>query len=478
MSNSKNKTIFGTTEKSNFILNMKDQTIDRLPIVCAKVLIVLLLIGQAVPEVIEWGLKLMGKGQGYGYGFFNTPYICLAIVWVLSIIAVVIMCARDRFNKSKQIVPVVMISLLAVWILISTINSISPLDSFSGTYGRTTGFLTIVSCAFIYLVMTFLNNELNVRTILRTMVIASMVQCVWGLVQSLSQYFDAEVSFYENLNSVSLYNICLPSGFSGSPIFYAEYLCLMLGITLTLSSLEKSKLYTVMSMIYVFLMLDTHTVVGVLGAISIVLVTTIVWIVSKSEGKNFLPIVLVIVVAVAKVVFCVVSVGRYKFYDGCIMWQDSFYRIGSTGYFQTTSAGFNINDVSEVFAYLWKFAIYYIKAFLFMGVGADCLIYTQSSVSEDAISYAVNSFDVVYNDYLQIAVTMGIPTLILYIVLYVFCITKAIKRFNDSNIFKALTVTLIGYAIMVVFGYTSITVMPYLWLLMGIACSQSLGSSK
>lgn len=63
------KTIFGTTEKSNFILNMKDDTIERLPLICAKMVAIVFMIGQAVPVLIDVIARLVGLGMGRGYGF-------------------------------------------------------------------------------------------------------------------------------------------------------------------------------------------------------------------------------------------------------------------------------------------------------------------------------------------------------------------------------------------------------------------------
>ena len=275
------KTIFGTTEKSNFILNMKDDTIEKLPLICAKMVAIVFMIGQAVPVLIDVIARLIGLGMGRGYGFLNTPYICLAITWVVSIIMLVILGSRQRFDKKHHTMLIVLISLMCVWSIISATQSFSFLDAFNGFYGRTTGVLTILSCGTIFLLMSFNNRESNLKKIIDILVISSAIQCGIGIIQILSCLTSAELSSYENLNSISLYSVCLPSGFSGSPIFFAEYLGLMLGITLTVSCFNKSKFYAIMSMIYTYLMLDTHTLVGIVGAISIIVLVSIVAIISK-----------------------------------------------------------------------------------------------------------------------------------------------------------------------------------------------------
>lgn len=463
------KTIFGTTEKSNFILNMKDDTIEKLPLICAKMVAIVFMIGQAIPVLIDVIARLIGLGMGRGYGFLNTPYICLAITWVVSIIMLVILGSRQRFDKRHHTMLIVLISLMCVWSIISATQSFSFLDAFNGFYGRTTGVLTILSCGTIFLLMSFNNRESNLKKIIDILVISSAIQCGIGIIQILSCLTSAELSSYENLNSISLYSVCLPSGFSGSPIFFAEYLGLMLGITLTVSCFNKSKFYAIMSMIYTYLMLDTHTLVGIVGAISIIVLVSIVAIISK--GKNFLPIVLCILIGVITVIVSFVLDGSYIFYDGAIMWQDSFYRVGSTGYYWKETADFDINNVKDVFSYLWSKAISYIKIYPIVGTGADCLIYTQIGNLEST-TFINNGFDTVYNDYLQVAVTMGIPALIFYIATLVYSIVKISHRLKDSIIFKGLFVSIIGFCIMSFFSTTAISIMPYICLILGLACSK------
>ncbi|MCC8069231.1 MAG: O-antigen ligase family protein [Ruminococcus sp.] len=463
------KTIFGTTEKSNFILNMKDETIEKLPLIGAKMVAIVFLIGQAIPVLIDVIAKLIGFGMGRGYGFLNTPYICLAITWVVSIIMLVILGSRQRFSKKHHTMLIVLISLICVWSIISAIQSFSFLDAFNGFYGRTTGVLTILSCATIFLLMSFNSSENHLKSIVKILIISSAVQCVIGIVQILSCFVSTELSAYENLNSISLYSVCLPSGFSESPIFFAEYLGLMLGITLTISCFEKSKFYTIMSMVYVYLMLDTHTVVGVVGVISIVLISLIVMIVKK--GRNVLPIILCVVVGGITVAVSFILDGSYIFYDGSIMWQDSFYRVGSTGYYWQDTAEFDITNVKDVFSYLWSKAMYYIGLYPLVGTGPDCLIYAQLG-NLDSTTYINNGFDLVYNNYLQVAVTMGIPALIFYIATLVYAIVKISHRLNDSIIFKGIFVSIIAFCIMSFFSVNAISIMPYICLFLGLACSK------
>jgi putative inorganic carbon (HCO3(-)) transporter len=468
------KTIFGTTEKSNFILNMKDKTIERLPLICVKLLAILFLIGQAVPELIEVIAYIMGYGMGNAYGFLNTPFICLATVWVVGIILLVILGARNRFVK-KQHLPIIVLLLVGVaWLTVSTINSFSPLESFNGMYGRTTGVLTIVSCMTILLVMTFNNSESNLKSIVKTLVVASAVQCGWGILQIFSRFIDTNISYYDNLNSISLYDICLPSGFTGSPLFYAEYLCLMLGITLVLATTEKSIFYTIMSVVYSYLIVDTHTITGVVG-LGVIIVAMAVFMVAK-KYKNALPIVLCVVMSGIAVAVSFIANGSYTFYEGAIMWQDSFYRVGSTGYYWSESAEFDIHNALDVLSYTWKKTIDYIKLYPLVGTGADCLIYAQLGTAEST-SYILNGFDIVYNNYLQIAVTMGIPMLVVYLVTIVYCFVKVCKRLNDSNIFKGIFISLLAFSVMTIFSANSITVMPYLCILLGLACSKSFANA-
>jgi O-antigen ligase len=165
--------------------------------------------------------------------------------------------------------------------------------------------------------------------------------------------------------------------------------------------------------------------------------------------------------------------GEYIFYDGSIMWQDSFYRIGSTGYYWKDTAEFDITNVKEVFAYIWGSTISLIKKYPIVGTGEDCLVLSQMYAQNlESAGYVVNGFDLAYNDYLNVAGTMGIPALVVYVVTLVFCYVRVCKRLKDSNVFIALLVSMVGFTIMSMFSTSAITVMPYISVILGLACSK------
>jgi putative inorganic carbon (HCO3(-)) transporter len=248
----------------------------------------------------------------------------------------------------------------------------------------------------------------------------------------------------------------------------------MLGITLVLATTEKSIFYTIMSVVYSYLIVDTHTITGVVG-LGVIIVAMAVFMVAK-KYKNALPIVLCVVMSGIAVAVSFIANGSYTFYEGAIMWQDSFYRVGSTGYYWSESAEFDIHNALDVLSYTWEKTIDYIKLYPLVGTGADCLIYAQLGTAEST-SYILNGFDIVYNNYLQIAVTMGIPMLVVYLVTIVYCFVKVCKRLNDSNIFKGIFISLLAFSVMTIFSANSITVMPYLCILLGLACSKSFANA-
>jgi O-antigen ligase len=112
-----------------------------------------------------------------------------------------------------------------------------------------------------------------------------------------------------------------------------------------------------------------------------------------------------------------------------------------------------------------------------VGTGQDCLIYAQAVAQNiESTTYVLNGFDLAYNDYLNIAVTMGIPELVVYVVTLVFCYVRICKRLKDSNIFKGLLVSMVAFTVMSVFSTSSITIMPYISVILGLACSKKFGT--
>lgn len=443
------KTIFNTTEKSNFILNMKDKTVDKLSLAVLSGICILITLSQIPAE--------------FGYGLTDMPFLAIGICGVFSIVTGIILFLRKR--ASKEQIPVFCIAgFLFLWSLISYYDSYDMHTALWGQDGRYDGLVTTITYIFIFFTASMI-NEKEIEKLFDLILCVGVFQCLW----SFYQLMPFGTSYYKNLEVIAVKNVNLTSGLTGSPLFFAMLMTIMLSISLYGSVFSENKkrriFYTIAIVPFVFSILQTHTLSGITGIIIVSAINLIISIKKHKIKKSTLVICLVMWIFVGISLF-----NQYKFYDGGIIWQDSFFRLGVTGYFSFNAADFDINNLKELYSYLWNEALSAIKQFPLTGTGIDCFAFTQYKTTS-ILQYELNSIDRPYNDYLFLAATRGIPYLIGYIAMIVYCIAKGIKnaRHNKSWYFLAIPSIMAAFALMSLFNNSSVSYMPFIWIIMGLS---------
>ena len=106
-----------------------------------------------------------------------------------------------------------------------------------------------------------------------------------------------------------------------------------------------------------------------------------------------------------------------------------------------------------------------------LGSGPDTLAYSLLyNVTEDAIEFieVTNTYaDKAHNEYLQIAATMGIPALIVYLAFLAQILANNKNMFKDNSKF-ILMIPIIAYLVQAFFNISTIGVAPIFWLLLGL----------
>lgn len=129
--------------------------------------------------------------------------------------------------------------------------------------------------------------------------------------------------------------------------------------------------------------------------------------------------------------------------------------------------------------YIWIKAIELIKARPLFGVGIDNVsVALRTFYEQDVIAncgyIGFANWSKVHNEYLQTAVTSGIPSLIIYISLVVVIIKKAISRIKYSDIYLPIAASLIGFYMIGFFNNETINFAYLLWMFLGFACSKEI----
>lgn len=443
------KTIFNTTEKSNFILNMKEETVDRLSLFVLSGICIIMTLSQIPAE--------------FSYAFTDMPFLALGVSGVLVVVTGIILMLRKHMVKNN-IAGLAIMFFLFLWSMISYYNSYNLTTSLWGQDGRYDGLVTMIICIFLFISASMISDG-KIQKLFDIMTGAGLFQCLWAVYQ----LFPFGKSYYRNLESIAEKNVCLTSGLCGNPFFFAMLMSVLLAISVfgtVFGSDRRHRIYYgISSVVFTLAALQTHTVSAVTAVVFIYAVSLAVTAVKHKFNKISIMMFILATAAAA-----VELIAGYKFYDGGIAWQDSFYRLGVTGYYSFTHSDFDVNNLKEVYSYFWNEAVEAIKDFPLAGTGIDCFSYTQYKTS-NVLQYEINSIDRPYNDYLFLAATRGIPYLAGYLTMLVYTLVNSIKTAAKNNewYYKAMPFAVIVFMIVSIFNNSSVSVMPFIWIILGLS---------
>ena len=461
------KTIFGTTEKSNFILNMTNDQFN-------KTAAVLFTIGFALIFVLSVVSELMSNGEVSvaTYDWKIIPSVALGITGILAVSIFIIALIKQTLTK-KQIIASVAVLVLTVCMYISYVNSMSTIQDYSAflgyRYGRYEGLMVYLSYLFIFLGSLSVNTEKAVRNIFRIFPVTVILQSIWAGLQFIPSF----PGHYYKIPYLMV-NPMLPSGTAGSPAFLATFMAAGVIVSLFGAFHDKSSGYRIICKTAVlagsFFLVKTQTLIGYASAVIILAAAVADSIKNKKDGnKDSSPLVLLVTGFAAACAF--IFIKGFAVYDGEVIWQDGCKRLSAFGQYSASMEGsINIHDIKEVYPYLWGKAYDIIKQFPVTGIGPDAFIFSQRKGTFNDVPLSV---DRPYSEYLYYAATFGIPAAVSLAGLFFYSSANGVISVvkNKSWVFRAAMAAAVLYTVTAVITNSTATVTPYIWLLLGTCCS-------
>jgi hypothetical protein len=482
------KTIFGTTEKSNFILNMGSNTLQKwihgVLIFC----IIFPLIGAAVLCGSEHKTYLSGAF------LYATGFTCVLFF-------LIVLLKKDLlFKDNKSYVAIVIMAVLGLatyyvsyFVTYKDFSAVAELNApLLGNIGRQEGYLAVLSYFGIFLLATTVSKQSAVKNVFDVLIGAGIVQSVVAILQHIPGL--GFPSDYRDLSIILVKNVFLSSGFTDSPIFYGAFMTLVSGIAITGAVYEKNKIraeiYGVSAVLFFVTSLFTSSIIPFIGIGSVLVLLIVVQFINAKKGNaqtfeakllktpasRMITLIAALAAAFAVIFFTQginlsdmlgkVRISREK----SIAFYDSFFRLFS-------GSAMSPRDPSSLYKLAWGDSIDVIKKYPLLGAGFDCFGYALSLFDRGS-----NFTDKSYNEYLYIAATRGIPALLVYLALIVFSIKRMCGKlsqfFADSTKWfrPALFVAVTAYLIQAFFNASTITVAPFFWLLLGLTWSNRLDS--
>lgn len=459
--------------------------------------------------------------------------LVFSLTGVFSLFAVFAGLMRKQFSKATA-VPYLILLASMVWAMISRLFSYDMKVSLFGLSGREEGWFALLMYAGIFFLGTMLRKKEDLERFARGLLFFGIAQCAVGILQALPfiDFLNANkgLSPYRNIEPLLYWNVRVPTGMASSPITFAMLLGMLGGVSVpaALFSGEKKtrRLAVICAALSVMTALKTQTIAGLTAGFGILLLTVILLAVKSKQvqgNKAALPSAAAagLVLGLAWIAltpalnhayfhpdkdeagtkdsgltfaawesgtegaelptgftqsYAKDSQTRLALYDGGLIWDDSFYRLDTSGpYSPGANPGFEIYDACSVIRYCWEQGVKAIKIDPLLGVGPDNFIYTQMHRSYD-ISGNPNSVDNPYNEYLYIAATRGIPSLLMHLALIVTCFVLLWKRRSTMKSWVRISAAcaVILYCAAAFTGMSVLTVAPVFWMLLGILAADPL----
>lgn len=455
----KHNTIFGTTENSNFILNMKMSTTYKIEKILLVISVVLIILGGAV-----W--LFSGQKSNYiGMGFLACGAFAAGLWYAISVWK-----TRTPILKNKSFFLIIGLALIAI---LSTLDSLSRVQSFYGNSGRFEGLIALLSYLLIFLGATIIYEKKSTVLILDAVVTAGIVNAVIAILQKTGLVYTP----FQFLFSTAEDNVFLPSGLVGSPVFLATLLVLVNSVALFGAISDENKkrkiLYGFAVILFAVVSPLTNSLVAFIGMPLSFIAVLIFAIFRKEKSAIVRCIIYMIMTAISFISLAVTGIAGIR--DLSIAFQDGYYFLFISGPYSMTSAdGVGLYQMGFDIAkkILGDFSMN--THYWLLGTGPDCIGIPQY-LGEKYFDLTVvpNSLDKIYNQYLNLACSQGIFALIGYVAVIALSLKKGlskIKTFFKENDWHtaALTVSVIIYAVVTMFSVSTIYVAPFFWLMAGL----------
>ena len=138
---------------------------------------------------------------------------------------------------------------------------------------------------------------------------------------------------------------------------------------------------------------------------------------------------------------------------------------------------FEIKESFTVIRYCWSEGVRVIKMDPVFGTGPDNFGFTQLH-SSMVILRNSNSVDRPYNDFLFVAATRGIPSLLAHLAVIGFGLVIVWRRRKESWTFPASAGAVVIYSLTALVGISVLTAAPLFWAMLGFASADLLPDAE
>ena len=482
------KHLFGTTEKSDFILNMtKEQTYKFCGLYSIIAIGILFLIN--IPYTIaQHTFDYIDEDnvRKYADDMF-ADYASILVIGAGLIGFWFFLVGRMKkeivVGKNRSLAIILLIIAVSAWSMFAS-GAIST--AFLGYLDRSEGLLTILAYwGFFAAGMAVTGDKWRLR-FTDFIVGLGLFNAVVGIMQTIPGLYDVipnkfrylylragETPMSQNeiyISGHGIFDKAQPAtGLLITPFALAAVMTIVFGLAASGLAFDKSGkkkvFYGISAVASVAAAVLTKTIVGIIGVSAAGLTVVIVAIVASAKKKQKSPMVIALstlVVAAGCIVALALS-GASELRDEEIINTDSFYRM---------SIGTPRNDMEEwIYAYLWSDGAYVIQQHPITGTGPDNWA--------EMYNLGCKVVDRSYNEYIDVGMQRGVLCLVLYAAFLLVTLKKmfsaAGQHFKDEKavcwVPLGIIAAMTGYLVQAFFNSGSNYSSPYFFILCGIGWS-------
>ena len=393
------------------------------------------------------------KSFGLTIPFYYYQILYFIIPVGVIIYAYKIIKKEVKFNYYDMIVFILLILLIIV-----TSNSVDVSTSIWGAYKRNDGLLTMISYYLLFLNCRSL-NEKQIRFGVKVLFEIGIVQFVYCLLQVFLRFPGLELFSLNDVNYMAM-------GFVGNPNFLGSYCIMLLGLALMLYFIKSERKYFWLSIIF-FINLILSQSTGPFFSFIILFIFMIIFMKIKNiinwekVGIVFVSFVLTFIVVSNGVELYCKKVFNDKIVSSYTIKGDMLNTLNLFGFSKENGdKDITIEDYGSGRITIWKNTLKIVPKYFWLGSGIDTFGYVYPDNNKGLY------YDKAHNEYLQILITEGIFSLILYLSLLLTLFVDGIK--SNNKLVWVLMMAFVGYALQAFLNIRVNTVAPTFYIITGM----------
>ncbi|KMQ49851.1 O-antigen polymerase [Chitinispirillum alkaliphilum] len=387
------------------------------------------------------------------YGFTHNSQRIYALSALVMAYLLIILKNRKQIDQFISFDPInINLSLYVLFLAVSLFFAESFSLAFSGSYARDEGFLTLIIYFLLFLAARSI--KLTDYKFFNYLMISAAVLALYGILQFFG--IDPLPRPVEKQNYFRAF-----STFS-NPNFFGSYLMMMLPVALFMFVKTKKNSMGLNYAIILFSLFCTLTRSALIGAIvSVCLTVILIWFYTERKTYENLRITCVVIISIfVTLSFNLISESSL---------QKRFNSISSDAITLLNNEPESEN-LGNGRIYIWVRVIQLIREKPLFGHGIENLglVFTDRFSEDITETFGrILIFDRAHNEYLHIAVSSGIPALLVYLFFIGLVLKKGVNNIKNSEILLPVMAAITGYLVQAFFNISVVPVAYIFWILLG-----------